>query len=132
MATGIEHGIWAGVAITTINVKPMAKLSRLQHLVVKAVEPFAVSGGTAAAFSTTKELPKIDGEIVSYVEQFVRKSSGENYKPHVTVGVAHADFVKKLEAEPFASFSFEPADVAIYQLGNFGTAQKKLWEWNSK
>jgi hypothetical protein len=132
MATGMEHAIWAGVAITSINMKPTAKLSRLQHLVVKAVEPFAASGGTAMAFSTSKELPKIDGEIVSYVEQFARKSSGEHYKPHITVGVAQEEFVKKLEKEPFETISFAPAGVAIYQLGNFGTAQKKLWEWKSK
>jgi hypothetical protein len=40
--------------------------------------------------------------------------------------------VKQLTLEPFEKFSFKPAGVAIYQLGNFGTAQKKLWEWNSK
>ena len=72
------------------------------------------------------ELPKIDGEIVSYVERFARNSSGENYNPHVTVGVAHEDFVKQLKAEPFERFSFEPAGVAIYQFGNFGTAQKEV------
>jgi 2'-5' RNA ligase len=132
MATGVEHGIWAGVAITSINIKPTAKLSRLQHLVAKAIEPYKATGGNVMSFSTTKELPKIDGEIVSYVEQFATKSSGEHYKPHVTVGVARADFVKKLEAEPFETFSFAPASVAIYQLGNFGTAQKQLWEWKSK
>lgn len=132
LATGMEHGIWAGVAITSINIKPTAKLSRLQHLVAKAIEPFKATGGNVMSFSTTKELPKIDGEIVSYVEQFAVKSSGEHYKPHVTVGIAHADFVKKLEAEPFETFSFAPAGVAIYQLGNFGTAQKQLWEWKSK
>ena len=26
--------------------------------------------------------------------------------------------------------AFKPAGVAIYQLGNFGTASKKLKEWN--
>ena len=72
---------------------------------------------------------KIDGEIVSYVEQFATKSSGERFKPHITIGVARADFVKKLEAEPFETATFLPAGVAIYQLGNFGTAQKQLWEW---
>ncbi len=128
-AIGIEHGIWAGVAITTINVKQSAQLSRFQFMVAKAVEPFAVSGGTVAAFNTNEELPRIDREIVSYVELFVRNSSGQKYKPHVTVGVAHEDFVKELEAMQFESFSFHPAGVAIYQLGNFGTAQKMLWEW---
>jgi 2'-5' RNA ligase len=128
-ATGLGHGVWAGVAITTIDVKPTPELSRLQSDVVKAVEPYAVHGGTASAFSESRELPKIDHEIVDYVENFVRKSSGPKFNPHVTVGVAHEDFVKKLEAAPFKSLTFRPAALAIYQLGNFGTAQKKLWEW---
>ena len=85
--------------------------------------------GTAAAFSTTRELPKIEHEIVDYVQNFAAKSSGKNYKPHVTIGVAHEDFVEKLKAQPFEKFMFKPAGVAIYQLGNFGTAQKKLWKW---
>ena len=131
-ATRLENGIWAGVAITTIAVTPTRALSRLQLAVVKAVEPFAVTGGTAAAFSKSKELPKIDREIVDYVENFVRNSSGAKFNPHVTVGVAHEDFVKKLEAAPFESFTFRPSGVAIYQLGNFGTAQKKLWEWKAE
>ena len=33
-------------------------------------------------------------------------------------------------AEPFESFSFSPACAAIYQLGPYGTAAKKLKEWD--
>ena len=131
-ATGFEYAIWSGVAITSIRVAPTVELSRLQEQIVKAVQPLAVTGGTIAAFSTSKELPKIEKEIVKYVEHFVPNSSGKKYNPHVTVGVAHEDFVKQLKAEPFAEFSFKPRGVAIYQLGGFGTAQKKLWEWKPK
>jgi heat shock protein HslJ len=129
-ATGIAHGIWAGVAITSISVDRTKQLDQFQSDIVKAVEPFAVSGGTAAAFSTNTQLPKIQNDIVKYVETFVPEASGKNFKPHVTVGVAHEDFVKRLEAKPFEKFSFQPTGVATYQLGNFGTAQKKLWEWS--
>jgi hypothetical protein len=96
---------------------------------LKAIGSDYVDGGTAAAFSTNRALPKIDQDIVDYVEYFVRNSSGENYHPHVTIGVAHEGFVKRLQAEPFERFIFRPAGLAIDQLGNFGTAQKKLWEW---
>lgn len=131
-ATGIEYGKWGDVAITSIAVKPTPDLGRLQLAIVKAVEPYAVQGGTDKAFSKSKELPRIEPEIVVYVEKFVPNSSGVKYNPHVTVGVAREDFVKKLTASPFESFSFKPARVAIYQLGGFGTAQKKLWEWEPK
>lgn len=128
-ATSIEYGKWGDVAITSIAVKPTPDLGRLQLAVVKAVEPYAVQGGTAEAFSKSKELPKIEREIVAYVEKFVPNSSGVKYNPHVTVGVAREEFVQHLKAAPFETFSFKPSGVAIYQLGSFGTAQKKLWEW---
>jgi hypothetical protein len=128
-ATDIGYSIWVGLATTVIGVERTPELSRFDADIIKAVEPFAVAEGTAAAFSTSRELPKIDDKIVNYVAKFVPTNSDENYRPHVTIGVAHEDFVKKLKAEPFEKFSFKPAGVAIYQLGNFGTAQKKLWEW---
>jgi len=129
VASGYTSAIWDGVAITTIGIERTSKLDRLQQDVVNAVKPFAVTGGTAAAFSTTRELPKIDPDIVKYVEHFTANSSGKKYSPHVTIGVAHEDFVKKLKDEPVEKFAFRPAAVAIYQLGNFGTAQKSLWVW---
>jgi len=122
------HGLVAvpskGVAVTLLLVESTPDLLRLQQKVADAVAPFAVSGGTAEAFIDTPP----DGDIVPYVETFVPKASGENYHPHVTVGVASEAFVKQLKAEPFEAFAFRPKDVAIYQLGNFGVAAKKLWQ----
>jgi len=34
--------------------------------------------------------------------------------------------------EPFESFTFAPAGAAVYHLGHFGTAAKKLKEWDLK
>jgi hypothetical protein len=130
-ADGYRYGIWSKLAITNISIDRTPNLDRYQEAITEAVQPFAVKKGTADAFSTSRELPKVEHEIVDYVESFVPKSSGENYSPHVTIGVAHEDFVLGLKEKPFDSFRFKAAGVAIYQLGNFGTAQKKLWEWNT-
>jgi 2'-5' RNA ligase len=130
-ATGTGNGVWSGLAITYINVERTKQLDRFQAEIVKAVEPFAVRGGTSAAFSTSKELPKIQDDIVQYVETFVPKASGEKFSPHVTFGVAKVDFVNRMKSEPFRKFVFKVRAVATYQLGNFGTAQKKLWEWHT-
>lgn len=132
IATGYTYAIWSGVAITTIGIERSQRLEAFEENVAKAVNHEAVANGTAAAFSTTRELSKIDKEIIDYVKNFAANSTGKKYKPHVTVGVAHDDFVKQLKDEPFEKFSFKPSGVAIYQLGNFGTAQKKLWEWHAK
>jgi hypothetical protein len=131
-ATGYSYAIWSGVAITGISIEPSRRLEMFEENVAKAVNHERVANGTAAAFSTTRELPKIDQEIIDYVKNFAANSTGTKYNPHVTIGVAHEDFVKQLKAEPFEKFSFKPSGVAIYQLGNFGTAQRKLWEWHPK
>jgi len=127
-AKGYEYTIWSGVAVTIFVVERTPELIRLQQKVSDTVAPFSVSGGTAAAFIDTPS----NSEIVGYVEQFVPKSSGEHYFPHVTLGVAHEDFVKQLKAAPFEAFSFGVKGVGVYQLGNFGTASKKLWEYQGK
>jgi hypothetical protein len=59
----------------------------------------------------------------------VQKSAGEHFSPHVTTGIAPRDYLDKMLAEPFESFTFSPAGAAVYQLGQFGTAAKKLHEW---
>jgi hypothetical protein len=127
-ATSLLYQMWNGVALTAIVVERTPELTRLQQKVADAVAPFSASGGTEAAFIDT---PK-GADIVPYVETFVPKATGANYFPHVTAGVATEAFVKQMKAEPFEAFTFKPAGVAIYQLGNFGTASKKLKEWDLK
>jgi len=121
-STSLEYVVWGGVAVTAIAVERTPELVRLQQHVVDALTPYSVSGGSATAFYLGNANP----ETISYVEEFVPKSSGAAYFPHVTAGVATEGFVKGLKAEPFEPVSFKPDAMAIYQLGNFGTAAKKL------
>jgi hypothetical protein len=131
-AVGYNSGAWGDVTITTIRVAPDHALMQLHSDVLDAIEKYQVKGGTASAFSVNTDLPNVGNEIVQYVENFSRRSSNKFYDPHVTIGVGREDFVNKLKAEPLEKFTFQPAGAAIYQLGKFGTAQKKLWEWNPR
>ncbi len=70
--------------------------------------------------------------MIGYVSTFVPKMSGENYNPHVSTGVAPAAYLDQMLAEPFAPFTFSPAGAAVYQLGPFGTAAKKLKQFDLK
>jgi len=92
--------------------------------------------GTGRRLTVRRILRAVGGdanaETIGWVETFVPKSAGEKYLPHVTVGVAPEAFVKQLKAEPFEAFTFKPDGVAVYQLGNFGTAAKKLWQSRGK
>jgi len=126
-ATGYYFLSWKGLGLAGIVIEPTAALIRFQKKLIDAVAPFTAADGTAAAFVPRANGGEINEPTVEYVNQFVPQDSGKNYNPHVTVGLGKEDFVKKMKAEPFAPFTFKIEGVSVYHLGNFGTAQKKLW-----
>ncbi|HTQ24279.1 MAG TPA: hypothetical protein VMI09_06250 [Candidatus Binataceae bacterium] len=123
---------WKDIGLAGIVVEPTADLLNLQRKLIAAVAPFETKIGTAAAFATTPEEPDINQPTIDYVATFVPKATGKHFNPHVTVGIASQDFLKKMLAEPFNAFTFSPAGASIYQLGNFGTARKMLKAWEFK
>ena len=120
------------IGLAGIVAKPTPELLELQQKVIDAVTPFSVETGTSAAFVTTPDDPIIDPALIQYVSEFVPKTSGEYFNPHVTTGVAPREYLDKMLTEPFAPFRFSPAGAAVYQLGQFGTASKKLKVWDLK
>jgi hypothetical protein len=91
-----------------------------------------VETGPIGAFTAPHDDPALDTQMIQYVSTYVPKASGEHFNPHVTTGVAPRDYLDKMLAEPFESFTFSPAGAAVYQLGPFGTAARKLKEWDWK
>jgi hypothetical protein len=120
------------VGVAGIVAKPTPEQLKLQADLIAAVAPFTVETGDSAAFVTTPDDPIIDPAFIGYVSAFVPKGSGEHFNPHVTTGVAPQAYLDKMLAEPFAPFTFSPAGAAVYQLGQFGTAAKKLKEFDVK
>ena len=115
--------------IAGIVATPTPELLKLQADLIAAVTPFTVETGDSASFVTTPDDPIIDPLLIGYVSTFVPKASGEHFNPHVTTGVALREYLDKMLSEPFESFTFSPAGAAVYQLGQFGTAAKKLKTW---
>jgi len=120
------------IGLAGIVAKPTPELLKLQQDLIAAVAPFTVETGDSSAFVTTPDDPVIDPFLIGYVSTFVPKASGEHFNPHVTTGVALREYLDQMLAEPFEPFTFSPAGAAVYQLGQFGTASKKLKEWNLK
>jgi len=118
--------------VAGICAKPTPGILKLQADIIAAAKPFMVKTGPIGAFTAPHEDPTIDEAIIDYVSTFVPKMSGENFNPHVSTGVAPKEYLDQMLAEPFAPFTFSPAGAAVYQLGPFGTAAKKLKEWNLK
>jgi len=114
-----------------IVARPTPELIKLQQDLITAVAPFTVETGTWAAFVTTPDDPN-NAALIEYVSTFVPKATGERFNPHVTTGVAPRAYLDRMLAEPFKAFTFSPAGAAVYQLGQFGTAAKKLKELDVK
>lgn len=120
------------IGLAGIVAKPTPELLKLQEDLIAAVAPFTVDTGTITAFTVAHDDPARDAQMIAYVSTFVPKHTGDDFSPHVTTGVAPREYLDKMLAEPFKSFTFSPASAAVYQLGPFGTAAKKLKEWEFK
>ena len=123
---------WKEIGLAGVVIEPTDDLIRYQKKLIDAVAPFTVETGTAAAFVTTKEDPDINEPTIEYVAAFVPHATGEKFNPHVTIGIATQDYLKKMLEEKFEAFTFSPAGAAVYHLGNFGTARKELKSWTFK
>jgi len=120
------------LGLSGIVARPTPELLELQADLIAAVAPFIVLSGTSAAFVTTPDDRVIDPLLIDYVSTFVPKNTAERFSPHVSTGLAPRTYLDKLLAEPFEPFTFSPAGAAVYQLGQFGTAAKKLREFDLK
>jgi hypothetical protein len=94
--------------------------------VIDAVSAYARQGGGESAFVPDSSGTPFDPRIFSYVDTVVPQQTGEKFNPHVTIGVAPLDWLKAWEEKPFDNFSFGARGIATYELGNFGTASKRL------
>ena len=118
------------VGVAGICAKPTPAIQRLQADIIAAVKPFTAESGTISAFTASHDDPATDAALVSYVSTFVPKMSGDNFNPHVSTGVAPIAYLDAMLAEPFDEFTFSPAGAAVYQLGPFGTAARKIKVWD--
>ncbi|WP_219933976.1 2'-5' RNA ligase family protein [Streptomyces sp. CG 926] len=117
------------IGLAAIVVTPGPEVIDFQARLIDALRPYTGSGGTADAYVRTDAEPDINAATLTYIENYVPDHSGENYLPHVTVGLATLSDLKTVEAEPPAPQAFSVSGVSIYQLGNNGTAAKPLRSW---
>ncbi len=118
--------------VAGICAKPTPAILTLQADIMAAAKPFRVERGPIGAFTAPHDNPALDKALIDYVSTFDPNLSGANFNPHVSTGVAPTAYLDQMNAGPFESFTFSPAGAAVYQLGPFGTAAKKLKEWNWK
>ncbi len=120
------------VGVAGISARPTPEIIKLQADIIAAVKPFVVQTGPISAFTAPQDTPAEDALLIEYVSSFVPKETGANFNPHVSTGVAPKAYLDKMLAEPFEPFAFSPVGAAVYHLGPFGTAARKLKEWDLK
>ena len=123
-----EHWGPPGQAAAVLAVEPDQQVLDLQAALVDAVAPYTGSGGTDAAFITDPD-EQISQTIKDGVETYVPDQTGANYTAHLTVGMDTVEHLKALQAERFDTFDVHPLSLAVYQLGNNGTARSLLRSW---
>jgi hypothetical protein len=116
--------------VAGICAKPTPEILRLQADIIAAARPFMQATATISAFTAPHDEAATDAAMIRYVSTFVPKMTGQHFNPHVSTGVAPKAYLDKMVAEPFEAFAFSPSGAAVYQLGPFGTAAKKLKEWD--
>lgn len=124
--SGFYYYPYKGLGLAGITATPSPKLLSFQAKIIDVLKPYMVVG-TDAAFVQNADGTPIAAGSSDYVNGFIPDHSGAKYNPHVTIGLAHEDFLKELLAKPYHKFTFQCSAVSIYQLGDFGTARKKLW-----
>jgi len=102
------------------------ELRRLQQSLIDALRPYTVHTGTVDAFASNQQGRDIQDLLVDYVATFVPSATGDKFNPHVTTGAGPLTYLDEMMAEPFERFTFSPVGASVYQLGTFGTAQRKL------
>jgi hypothetical protein len=73
-----------------------------------AVAHFTVKTTTSAAFYTTPAEPNINQSVIDYIAASVTNNTGENFSPHVTIGIGMKAYLDAMLAEPFTAFTFSP------------------------
>lgn len=115
--------------VAGICAKPTPEILDLQARIIAAAKPHLVANASISAFTAPHGDTATDAAIVDYVATYVPKMSGANFNPHVSTGVATRADLDRMLAEPFEPFTFSPAGAAVFQLGPYGTAARRLKEW---
>lgn len=125
LAKGYSGGGRKPPATVVLLVQRAVQLELLQAQLLDALKTYIVPAGTEDAF--VRDADGIDASTIEYVRTFPQQRAGRSFDPHITIGQTTPAVARQLENEPFTPYSFDIAGFAVYQLGNNGTARRKLW-----
>jgi len=125
----------AGRTVSSIEIERTAGLQRLHEAVMSKLSPHfsytvspemffvfladGVADETADATADATANTTIDKAAISWVENFPAQSSFTRFSPHITAGFGQTDY-------RLGPMRFQPASLALCQLGNFCTCRRIL------
>lgn len=115
-------------SFASIGIERSEALMTLHKKTIKLLKPYILTEGTQEAYVQNPNGTPIDVFTLAYVPKFVNDHSYENYNPHISLGVASTSLLDSLAQHQFRDMKFQAKTIGIYQLGAFGTAQKRIWE----
>lgn len=115
-------------SFASIGIEKSKPLMVLHKKTIALLEPYIITNGSQEAYVQNADGTPIDQFTIDYVPKFVSHYSYENYNPHISLGVAETSFLDSLAQHHFRDMKFRASAIAVYQLGNYGTARKMLWE----
>lgn len=121
---GFHDGGELGAGGFVISRPPWLLQAHLDALAV--VAPLALRDGDSSAFVTSAD-ECIGTQTIDYVRSYLQSRSGDNYHPHLSVGIAHTNFLHTFQNAGIEPFPFGIDGLGVYQLGNFGTCQRLLF-----
>lgn len=115
-------------SFASIGIEKSKALMTLHKKTIALLEPYIITKGTQEAYVQNADGTPIDQFTIDYVPKFVSHYSYDNFNPHISLGVAKTTLLDSLEQNTFRATKFQATGVSVYQLGNYGTARKLLWE----
>lgn len=117
-------------SFSSIGIEKNELLLALHKNVIARLQPYILADGNQEAYVQNPDGSPIDDFTIAYVPKFISHYSYENFNPHISLGVAQTSVLDSLDAHGFRAIKFRATSISVYQLGNFGTAQKQLWKSN--
>lgn len=134
----IEHdSLWADElqyakdkteSFASIGIHRSESLMALHQKMISLLEPYILPDGSQEDYVQSPDGSPIDDFTLDYVPKFVSDHSYGNYNPHISLGVAKVAVLDSLGQHHFRPSKFQAKTLGIYQLGAYGTAQKRIWE----
>lgn len=115
-------------SFASIGIKRSESLITLHENTISLLEPYILHDGSQEDYVQSPDGSPIDDFTLAYVPKFVSDHSYDNYNPHISLGVAKTALLDSLALHHFRPMKFKAKAIGVYQLGAYGTAQKRIWE----